>query len=64
MRLTHPRFLVISALCGGMGVLSGYAIFLTYLQIANADPAEHARLRFFLTLLITAVISYAIEWIR
>jgi hypothetical protein len=60
MKILNPKFLVVSALCGGMGVLSGYAIYLTYLKVT----ADHARARFVLTLLITALISYAIEWIR
>ncbi len=60
MEFRKPKFLVISALCGGMGVLSGYAIFLTYHQVMS----EHTQARFLLTLLITAIISYAIEWIR
>jgi len=64
MDIRRPKYFAVSALCGAMGVLSGYAIFLTYRQVAIADPAEHARTRFFFTLLITAFISYAIEWIR
>jgi hypothetical protein len=64
MKLHNPKFLVVSALCGGMGVLSGYAIYITYRQTVCAYPTDHARARFLLTLLITAVISYAIEWIR
>jgi hypothetical protein len=63
MKIGNRKFLVVSALCGGMGVLSGYAIYLTYQQVKN-DSAEHAPARFLLTLLITAVISYGIEWIR
>lgn len=63
MELRNPKFLAVSALCGALGVLSGYAIYLTYRQVTHAEE-PHARLRFALTLLITAVISYAIEWIR
>ncbi len=64
MPLRRPRFLAVSALCGALGVLSGYAIFLTWLQVIKALPAEHEPLRFCLTLLFTAVIAYIIEWIR
>ncbi|MDP9049102.1 MAG: hypothetical protein M3O31_00040 [Acidobacteriota bacterium] len=64
MKLHNPKFLIISALCGGMGVLSGYAIFLTYRQLTDAPLADHARSHFVITLLLTAGVSYAIEWIR
>jgi hypothetical protein len=30
MKLRNPKFLTVSALCGSLGVLSGYAIYLTY----------------------------------
>ena len=64
MKLGNARFFTISALCGALGVLSGYAIYLTYRQVTLADPAEHAPARFAFSLLITAVIAYAIEWVR
>ena len=64
MPLRRPRFLAVSALCGALGVLSGYAIFLTWLQVIQAVPKDHEPLRFCLTLLLTAIISYIIEWIR
>jgi hypothetical protein len=60
MVLRNPKFLTVSALCGTMGVLSGYAIYLTYREMLR----DHTQTHFLLTLLITAVISYAIEWIR
>lgn len=60
MVLRNPKFLTVSALCGAMGVLSGYAIYLTYREMVR----DHTQTHFLLTLLITAVISYAIEWIR
>lgn len=64
MHIRNPKFLAVSALCGAIGVLSGYAIFLTYHQVSIAPAADHARARFALTLLITAVVSFLIEWIR
>src|SRR6185437_6286150 len=64
MKLGNARYFAIGALCGALGVLSGYAIYLTYRQVALADPAEHAPARFALSLLVTAVIAYAIEWMR
>lgn len=63
MKLRNPKFLTVSALCGSLGVLSGYAIYLTYEQVHNTGD-NYAQVRFWFTLLITAVISYSIEWIR
>ena len=43
MLIRNPQYLTVSALCGALGVLSGYAIYLTYLQVAgpDAEPQEY-----------------------
>jgi hypothetical protein len=52
------RFFLISALCGALGVASGYAIFLNY------DDISRTPWRSLAALIGAALVSYAIEWLR
>lgn len=54
----NARYASIAALCGALGVMSGYAIFLIHGEIA-----EHPG-KFFGALLGAALVSYVIEWLR
>jgi hypothetical protein len=52
------RFYGIAALCGGLGVASGYAIFLNYDEISGKPWRSLA------ALMVAALVSYFIEWLR
>jgi hypothetical protein len=52
------RFFLIAALCGALGVASGYAIFLI------SDDIEKHPWQFLGALLGAAFVSYVIEWLR
>jgi hypothetical protein len=52
------RFFLIAAVCGALGVASGYALFLI------SDEILGKPLHFFVALLGAAFVSYIIEWLR
>jgi hypothetical protein len=60
-RSYRTRILTTSALCGALGVLSGYAVFLCYREVSENPSKERS---FFIALLFTAVLSYIFEWLR